>query len=495
MDRSGFFYKRFRACFPYDITADQDRLFADVADFLAGDEHDILVVNGYAGTGKTTAISAVIEALDELRPVSRKDDGPEYEEICVLLAPTGRAAKVLSLYANKPASTIHKCIYRQKSIGSDGFGQFSLAPNKQSHKLFIVDEVSLIGIEDNGRQGTASFGTGDLLKDLVDFVRSGNDCRLIMIGDSAQLPPVGLDASPALSPDYMDGFGGVKYSGLKEVVRQQKESGILWNATRIRELITSDPYGGATFTPDEIGLRTEGFDDIKRITGVELLDTLNQAYFTDYSKDDAIVLCRSNKRANRYNAGIRAQVLYDEERLVRGEKLMIVKNCYQFTGGVEGMDYIANGDIAKLVSIKNFEERYGLSFADARLSFPDYDDAEITAKVCLDTLSSEAASLTYEQQNMLYNGVNEDYSHLTTKKKRYEAVREDPYFNALQLKYANAITCHKSQGGQWSCVFVDNPFWQDELTVDDLKWLYTALTRAVEKVYLVNFKDDYFSDK
>ncbi len=495
MDRSGFFYKRFRACFPYDITADQDRLFADVADFLAGDEHDILVVNGYAGTGKTTAISAVIEALDELRPESRKENGPEYEEICVLLAPTGRAAKVLSLYANKPASTIHKCIYRQKSIGSDGFGQFSLAPNKQSHKLFIVDEVSLIGIEDNGRQGTASFGTGDLLKDLVDFVRAGNDCRLILIGDSAQLPPVGLDASPALSPDYMDGFGGVKYSGLKEVVRQQKESGILWNATRIRELITSDSYGGATFTPDEIGLRTDGFDDIKRITGGELLDTLNQAYFTDYSKDDAIVLCRSNKRANRYNAGIRAQVLYDEERLVRGEKLMIVKNCYQFTGGVEGMDYIANGDIAKLVSIKNFEERYGLSFADARLSFPDYDDAEITAKVCLDTLSSEAASLTYEQQNQLYNGVSEDYSHLTTKKKRYEAVREDPYFNALQLKYANAITCHKSQGGQWSCVFVDNPFWQDELTVDDLKWLYTALTRAVEKVYLVNFKDDYFSDK
>lgn len=494
MDRSGFFYKRFRACFPYDITADQDRLFADVADFLAGDEHDILVVNGYAGTGKTTAIAAVIEALDELRPVSRQDNGQEYEEICVLLAPTGRAAKVLSLYAHKPASTIHKCIYRQKSIGSDGFGQFSLAPNKQSHKLFIVDEVSLIGIEDNGRQGTASFGTGDLLKDLVDFVRAGNDCRMILIGDSAQLPPVGLEASPALSPDYMDGFGGVRYSGLKEVVRQQKESGILWNATRIRELITGDAYGEETFTPDELGLRTEGFDDISRITGGELLDTLNQAYFSEYSKDDAIVLCRSNKRANRYNAGIRAQVFYDEERLVRGEKLMIVKNCYQFTGGVEGMDYIANGDMAKLVSIKNFEERYGLNFADARLSFPDYDDSEITAKVCLDTLSSEAASLTYEQQNQLYAGVNEDYSHITTKKKRYEAVREDPYFNALQLKYANAITCHKSQGGQWSCVFVDNPFWQDVLTVDDLKWLYTALTRAVEKVYLVNFKDEYFSN-
>ena len=184
----------------------------------------------------------------------------------------------------------------------------------------------------------------------------------------------------------------------------------------------------------------------------------------------------------------------DEERLVRGEKLMIVKNCYQFTGDAKGMDYIANGDIAKLVSIRNFEERYGLTFADARLCFPDYDDAEIKAKVCLDTLESEAASLTYEQQNQLYNGVNEDYSHITTKKKRYEAVREDPYFNALQLKYANAITCHKSQGGQWRCVFIDNPFWQDELTVDDLKWLYTALTRAVEKVYLVNFKDGYFKN-
>ena len=250
-------------------------------------------------------------------------------------------------------------------------------------------------------------------------------------------------------------------------------------------MITSDLYGGGSWTPDDLGLRTDGFDDVIRISGGELLDSLNQAYFTDFSKDDAVVLCRSNKRANRYNAGIRSQVFYDEERLVRGEKLMIVKNCYQFTGEAKGMDYI---------SIRNFEERYGLTFADARLCFPDYDDAEIKAKVCLDTLESEAASLTYEQQNQLYNGVNEDYSHITTKKKRYEAVREDPYFNALQLKYANAITCHKSQGGQWSCVFIDNPFWQDELTTDDLKWLYTALTRAVEKVYLVNFKDEYFKN-
>ena len=488
MERSEWFYGLFNRQFPYEKTSDQDNLFQEIADFVVCDDADILVVNGYAGTGKTTAIAAVISALDGLRPVS--EDGSK-EEICHLLAPTGRAAKVLSLYAGKPASTIHKCIYRQKSVGADGFGQFSLAPNRQAHKLFIVDEVSLIGIDDPTRQSTAQFGTGDLLRDMVDFVRAGHDCRLIMIGDDAQLPPVGLDASPALSKEYMDSFGGVRYCSLTDVVRQQKESGILKNATKLREMIAS---GEEFFTIDQLALETEGFDDVVRITGGELLDSLNQAYFSEYSKDDAVVLCRSNKRANRYNAGIRAQVFYDEERLVRGEKLMIVKNCYQFLEGVKGMDYIANGDIAKLVSIKNYEDRYGLSFADARLSFPDYDGVEIVAKVCLDTLESESASLTYEQQNMLYNGVNEDYADLKTKKKRWEAVREDPYYNALQLKYANAITCHKSQGGQWSCVFIDNPFWQEELTVDDLKWLYTAMTRAVEKVYLVNFKDEYFAN-
>ncbi len=500
MDRGDYFYKLFSDHFPYDGTSDQDRLFRDIADFVTADDADILVINGYAGTGKTTAIAAVIDALDELRPVAAHDTPEngkeeEKEEICYLLAPTGRAAKVLSLYAHKPAKTIHKTIYRQKSVGADGFGQFSIAPNKLSHKLFIVDEVSLIGIEDAQRQSTAQFGTGDLLKDLVDFVRAGNDCRLVLIGDSAQLPPVGLESSPALSNEYMDGFGGVRYSSLTEVVRQQKESGILHNATRLRNMIAADPFGSETYTIDELGLRSEGFDDVVRISGGELLDTLNQAYFSEYSKDDAVVLCRSNKRANRYNAGIRAQVFYDEERLVKGEKLMIVKNCYQFLEGVKGMDYIANGDIAELVSIKNFEDRYGLHFAEARLSFPDYDYVEVVAKVCLDTLDSESASLSYEQQNRLYQGVDADYSDIKTKKKRWEAVREDPYYNALQLKYANAITCHKSQGGQWSCVFIDNPFWQDELTTDDLKWLYTAMTRAVEKVYLVNFKDEYFIGK
>jgi exodeoxyribonuclease-5 len=492
MGAGDFYYARFRDCFNYELTSDQDRLLREIADFIACDDADILVVNGYAGTGKTTAIAAVIDGLDDLRPVPNPDKPDRKEEICLLMAPTGRAAKVLSSYARKPASTIHKSIYRQKSVGADGFGQFSLAPNKLSHKLFIVDEVSLIGIDAGSSASTAQFGTGDLLRDLVEFVRNGNDCRLILIGDSAQLPPVGLDASPALSREYMDGFGGVRYASLTEVVRQQKTSGILWNATRLRKRIASDSAGTEIIPADRLGLRTDGFDDVVRITGGELLDALNSAYFSEYSKDDAVVLCRSNKRANRYNAGIRAQIFYNEEQLVRGEKLMIVKNCYQFLEHVPELDYIANGDIANLVSIRNYEERYGLHFAEARLSFPDYNDVEVVAKVCLDTLESEAASLTYEQQNQLYNGVMEDYSDLKTKRKRYAAVREDLFYNALQLKYANAITCHKSQGGQWSCVFIDNPFWRDELTLDDLKWLYTALTRAVDKVYLVNFKDEYF---
>lgn len=307
MYRGEFFYKRFKDNFPYDGTEDQDRLFQEIADFVTCDDADILVVNGYAGTGKTSAIAAVIRAFDDLRPkrVDKRaaepeirqgpptdeahrntvEDAPdEYEEICYLLAPTGRAAKVLSLYAGKPARTIHKCIYRQKSIGDDGFGQFSLAPNKLSHKLFIVDEVSLIGIDDAQRQGTTQFGTGDLLKDLIEYVRAGNDCRLIMIGDSAQLPPVGMDASPALAKEYMDGFGGVCYSSLTEVVRQQKESGILFNATKLRELIASDLYGDGMYTPDELGLTVDGFDDIVRITGGELIDTLNSAYFLNIQK-------------------------------------------------------------------------------------------------------------------------------------------------------------------------------------------------------------------
>ena len=481
MGRADFLYSGFLSKLAYPPTTCQDALLRKVADFVSSDEDDILVVNGYAGTGKTTAVSAVISLLKE------------YQTKCVLLAPTGRAAKVLSSYAGQQAYTIHKHIYRQKSVGGDGFGQFSIAPNKDKETLFVVDEVSLIGIDAGQQQSTASFGSGNLLEDLISFVRSGVECKVILIGDSAQLPPVGLDASPALLKDYMVMMGGVSFAELSTVVRQQQESGILYNATKVRQLISEMEYGPGVMDIFNLQLETDGFDDVERITGGDLIEKISDAYAT-YGEDDTIILCRSNKRAIKYNLGIRSTVQYKEEKLVRDDKLMIVKNCYQFVEGLENVDYIANGDIAKLCKISKFEERYGLHFAEARISFPDYDDQEIVAKVILDTLESESASLTYEQSNMLYQGVNEDYAHFTVKKKRYEAVREDKYYNALQLKYANAITCHKSQGGQWKCVFIDNAFWQDELTVDDLKWLYTALTRATEKVYLVNFKDELFDN-
>lgn len=455
------FYPFFRDAFPYEPTPCQERLLRAVSVFLSSDDGDILVVNGYAGTGKTTAMAAVVAGLASLEIPS------------VLLAPTGRAAKVLSQYAGHPASTIHKHIYRQKSMSAEGIGAFTLTFNKARNTLFIVDEVSLIGLSDG-------FGTGNLLEDLVAFVRAGTDCRLILMGDAAQLPPVGLDASPALSPSFMNGFGGVSYVELTTVVRQASDSGILTNATGLRQLL---PYTGSA-------LQLSVFPDVRRISGGELLEALSDAYGR-YGEDDVIVLCRSNKRAGRYNAGIRGSVLYHEEQLVRGERLMIVRNHY--LDGLEGTDYIANGDMAKLVWIRHFEERYGLHFADACLAFPDYGDQEVEMKVLLDVLESDAPSLGQEASQALFTGVLADYADLPTKKKRYDAVRSDPFFNALQIKYAHAITCHKAQGGQWRCVFVDNPFWQDELQEEDLKWLYTALTRAVEQVYLVNFRDSFFA--
>lgn len=475
MDRAAILYEQILKRFKAEPTPCQDSFFKEAASFLTGDDADIMVLNGYAGTGKTTAVSAIVAAL--------RDNGVK----SVLLAPTGRSAKVLSGIAHRPAFTIHKYIYRQKSVGSDGYGQFSLAPNKAKSTLFVVDEVSLIGIDALQREGTAAFGSGNLLEDLVSFVRNGSDCRMIMIGDSAQLPPVGLDESPALAPEYMDGFGGVCRSSLVTVVRQARNSGILTNATKLRNMIAGDmPFDGY-----RVALDVKGYDDIVRVDGSELMEALSDAY-SRYGEDETMVLCRSNKRAIRYNLGIRSRVQFKDEKLVRGERLMIVKNCYQFLEDVPGMDYIANGDIADLVRIGGYEDRYGLHFADAVLRFPDYGDVEIKVKVCLDTLESESPSLSYEQQNALYSGVSADYAHLGSRKKIWEAVREDKYFNALQLKYAEAVTCHKSQGGQWRCVFIDCPFWQEEQTLDDLKWLYTALTRAVEKVYLVNFNDRFF---
>ncbi len=480
-----FLYSQFLSRFGYEPTECQRGLFRTLAEFIDGSDADIFVIDGHAGTGKTSAIAAAVQTLDSLHIPT------------VLLAPTGRAAKVLSGYAGKLAHTIHKHIYRQKTVSGDGFGQFSLSLNKARDTVFFVDEASLIGI-DMSQQNPSFFGSGNLLEDLVQFVRGGVDCKLVLLGDSAQLPPVGLDCSPTLSRDFMSGFGGVVFSHLTTVVRQQKESGILHNATLLRELIEGGGDGagggvGGGSGGGRLRFHLDGFDDVERVSGTELIDALSDAY-ARYGEEETIVLCRSNKRANRYNAGIRSQVQYKEERLVRGDSLMIVKNCYKFVDDIDGLDFIANGDMATLERISGYEDRYGLHFATARLSLPDYGGQEIRAKVVLDTLESESPSLTYEQQNMLYKGVDEDYSHIRTKKKRYEAVREDEYYNALQLKYANAITGHKAQGGQWKCVFIDNPLWSPEVTLDDLKWLYTAVTRGMEKVWFVNFRDEIFEN-
>lgn len=470
MGISQFFADRLRQHLGHPPTPCQERLFDRLAEFAVQyDRCDLMLVSGYAGTGKTSSIAAFVRTLKELH----------YRY--VLLAPTGRAAKVLSGFTGEKAWTIHKYIYRQKSV-RDGVGEFQLNFNKAKDTFFIVDEASLISVETASTSGV--FGSGDLLDDLVQFVRSGVDDKLIVIGDRAQLPPVGFDRSPALDESYMSRYGRFVAAELTSVVRQAAESGILTNATVLRHLIEAERVE----TPK---LRLDGFPDVERIDGGELIEKLGDA-IGRYGLDEVVVLCRSNKRANRYNAGIRSSVLYREEQLSRGDKLMVVKNCYQFLEGIPEMDFIANGDVGRLVRVAHFEERYGLHFADAVLSFPDYGEAEVSAKIILDTLDSEQPSLPAEQQRALWQGVSEDYAEIRNARKRYEKVREDPYFNALQIKYATAITGHKSQGGQWSCVFVDNPFWK-ELTLDDLKWLYTAVTRAVEKIYFVNFKAEFFN--
>lgn len=463
-----YLYKQFLSGMPFRPTSCQDGLFRMLAGYVAGDGGDIFVVNGYAGTGKTTAVTSLVKAL--------KAHGRQFR----LMAPTGRAAKVLAHYTGEKAYTIHKTIYRQASM-KDGIGSFTLSPNKDKDTVYIVDEASLIGTDGGGN---SIFGSGNLLDDLLSYMRNGMDNKLILIGDSAQLPPVGMDLSPALDMDYISVLGGGEFCELKTVVRQAKESGILYNATIIRNLINS-------MSPESLHLELKGFSDISAIKGGELIECISDAY-SQYGMDETVVLCRSNRRANRYNAGIRATVNFSEERLVRDERLMIVKNCYQFLDGLEDIDFIANGDLARLERIYRYEERYGLHFATAELSLTDYGEAEMTAKVILDTLESETASLGAGQQEMLFQGLNEDYSDTRSKAKRYKLIREAPYYNALQLKYAYAITCHKSQGGQWKCVFIDNMLW-NEPTVDDLKWLYTAITRAVEKVYLVNFPEEYYS--
>lgn len=443
--------------------------------------HAVMILRGSAGTGKTSLSGAIVRTL---RAVRQK---------VMLLAPTGRAAKVFSLNSGMPAYTIHRRIYREKAFaGVDG--QFNLNDNLYTDTLFMVDEASMIA---NLGLGGTTFGSGCLLDDLIHFVYQGRNDRLLLIGDKAQLPPVGEEESPALSAAMLQGYGLSVYEcDLNEVVRQSQQSGILFNATRIRQMITHDDI---TQLPK---IRFSGFSDIREMPGAELIEALGDSYH-QVGLDDTIVVTRSNKRANIFNQGIRNMVLDREEELESGDMLMIVKNNYYWmeeerkkikeseerkVQSNELPAFLANGDRAKVMKVSRRIELYGFHFATLLLKFPDYDNYELEATVLLDTLTSEASALTHDQQEQLFHKIEEDYQDIPLKADRMKAIRQDPYFNALQVKFAYAVTCHKAQGGQWSHVYVDQGYMTDEmLTPDYIHWLYTAFTRATEMLYLVNW--------
>ena len=434
-----------------------------------------MILRGSAGTGKTTLAGAIVRAMVALK------------QKLVLLAPTGRAAKVFSQNAGHAAYTIHRRIYRQKSAGD--LSAFSLNDNLNRDTLFIIDEASMIA---NQGYGDSAFGSGCLLDDLMQFVYQNSDsnCRMLLIGDKAQLPPVGEDESPALLADVLQGYGMHVYEcDLNQVLRQGEESGVLWNATRIRQMITHDEM---TQLPK---IRFAGFSDIQMVPGGELIDALSSSYYR-VGVDQTIVVTRSNKRANIYNQGIRNMVLDREEELCGGDQLMIVKNNYFWTEGSKDIPFLANGDIAVVRRVRNVHELYGFRFAEVTMQFPDYDDYELTATVCLDTLTTEAPALTREQQEQLFNAVMEDYADIPTKPERIKKMKSDRYYNALQIKFAYAVTCHKAQGGQWAHVYLDQGYMTDDmLTPDYIHWLYTAFTRTTEKLFLVNWPQNQVDDR
>ena len=487
-----------RQSFGFEPTLDQSRALVTFASFMSdSDDRAVMIMRGSAGTGKTSLSGAIVRTMKRLR------------QRVVLLAPTGRAAKVFSINSDTPASTIHRRIYRQKSME----GAFSLAPNMHTDTIFMVDEASMIANE--GLQG-AVFGTGCLLDDLVQFVYNGRNCRLMLIGDKAQLPPVGEEESPALCSDFMRGYGLSLYeSDLNEVLRQSQESGILYNATVIRQMITHDE---ATALPQ---IRFHGFADIVNVPGDELIESLATSY-SEVGMDETMVVTRSNKRANIFNQGIRSQVLWREEELTSGDWLMIVKNNYFWTEQDAALNkaglakdptshnanpsaapapntpaadnqqqssptpsFIANGDRAVIQRVRNRREHVVGLVASDSMSSSNYE-LQVTAMT--DSLSTEAPALTHDQSQQLFEQVLLDYSDVPSKPERYKKLKKDPYYNALQIKYAYAVTCHKAQGGQWAHVYVDQGYMTDDmLTPDYIHWLYTAFTRATDKLFLVNW--------
>ncbi len=457
-----------KQCLGLVPTQEQDKALSVFARFLTvRDDRAMMLLRGSAGTGKTTLSGAIVRTLWRLH------------QKAVLLAPTGRAAKVFALNSGHAAYTIHRRIYRQKSMD----GAFSLAPNMHTDTLFIVDEASMIA---NGGLRETVFGTGCLLDDLVSYVYGGRNCRLMLVGDTAQLPPVGEDVSPALCGDFMRGYGLQVYEAdLNEVLRQSGGSGILYNAIAVRRMIT---HGEVTQLPK---IRFKGFADIVMVPGDELIERLASSY-SEVGTDETMVVTRSNKRANIYNQGIRNTVLWREEQFSTGDLLMVVKNNYYWTETDAAANatpgFIANGDRAVVQRVRNHRELYGFHFADMWLQFPDYDNYELNATVMTDTLTTEAPALTQEQNRRLYDEVMLDYADIPTKPERIKKLKHDPYYNAIQIKYAYAVTCHKAQGGQWAHVYVDQGYMTDEmLSPEYVHWLYTAFTRATEKLFLVNW--------
>ena len=464
-------YQRLLQNFGFDPTEGQATVMRHLSAFLLSEkENPTYILRGYAGTGKTTLVKTLVRTLPSI--------GMKY----VLLAPTGRAAKVLSNYTGKSASTIHRKIYQVKTF-PDGSFRVAIAENKGCDTLFIVDEASMIGEQ-------KEFGGKSLLDDLLEFVFSGTHCRLLLIGDTAQLPPVESRESPALDCDYLKAEFPVTIATyeLTEVKRQALASGILYNATRIREKLNENQfsYGFPLFT-------LKGFDDLQR-TEPEGFEELLYNVFNENANNEAIIVCKSNKRANLFNQAIRGRILNIEGEIATGDKLMVVKNNYHWAEGNDDISFIANGDMAEIRKIKHFEEMYGFRFADVELSFTDYPDApNIEAKILLDTLNSNSASLTEDENKRLFLAIEEDYMDIPNRRERYKEMKKNPWFNALQVKFAYALTCHKTQGGQWNKVFIDSAFNQkDDLEREDLRWIYTALTRAQNEVYFINFKEEFF---
>ncbi len=462
--------RQIRQNFPHTPTNEQLFALNILADFLlSANENSALLLKGYAGTGKTSLVGALVKTMSGLKQKS------------VLLAPTGRAAKVLSNYAGQQAFTIHKKIYRQDAFSND-LSAFHPSDNLHKDTLFIVDEASMIS-----NQGIDShyFGSGRLLDDLIHYVYSGENCRLMLMGDTAQLPPVMQVESPALQADILRGYNlQVDEIQLREVVRQDLNSGILYNATLLRDSLRNNRV---EIYPK---LTVKGFPDIQMINGSELIEAISNAYSKD-GLDDTIVISRSNKRANIYNNGIRNQILYREEELSTGDRLMIVKNNYFWTRNNKEIDFIANGEIVQVLRVRNESHVYGFRFCDVTVRFQDYD-MELDIKILLDTLQTEAPALPKELNDKLFYTILEDYQDISTKSGKMKKMKENPHYNVVQVKYAYAITCHKAQGGQWKNVFLDIGYMTEEMLGENFyRWLYTAMTRATDRLYLVNLPEEF----